>query len=263
MGETREHLEAMMAARRADGLDASAAWHDVRRCFGDADTIGRELAREWERAPRHETEGTPLSNREKVLIVVGSLASGLLFFLILTAVSPWLAARHLQGLFSLVAIPLLWLFMGWQLRKKQGPFTPTKIFALLYGFAVIMAFPLRYQFAGALRGTHWETLLNAPRSPHFDFVVMVVCLFLALGRKRENKKVLPWRRWGRYSSNPIGTEDEYHFNISFGRILGTAIPCVSALLSALLVGSVSSMVPSLAICLGVVAMNVAIGRWLR
>lgn len=64
-----------MSARRADGMDENDAWQSARNSFGDADAMGRELAREWKRAPRVETVGTPLTKHEtgKIMDVRASI----------------------------------------------------------------------------------------------------------------------------------------------------------------------------------------------
>jgi uncharacterized membrane protein len=81
LAETRCHLEAMLAARRIDGITESAAWEDVQRSFGDPEQIGRDLAREWNRDPHFETIGKPMTQREKAVKVIGgSSYHGLLLY---------------------------------------------------------------------------------------------------------------------------------------------------------------------------------------
>jgi len=101
LDETREHLEAMMTARRADGMEENEAWGSAHNAFGDAEMVGRELAREWKRAPRVETVGTPLSKREKLKKSMGPLLLSFVGCPLVLSLMSWLEQYHLQNLLLL------------------------------------------------------------------------------------------------------------------------------------------------------------------
>lgn len=207
IGETRAHLEAMIAARRAGGQSEAQAWQSAREAFGDAKTTGAELAREWKRAPRVETEGTPLSRREKIALLtpflVRCFAVWALVLLSFAGLGRLSSAN--QGLILIAWIPLIF---GFQLRRQRGkgrPITPSRI--AWFGGAALLSLGLGIyqQFESELHGTSTEIFLQAWAVPLF-MLTMAAILFWA---KLEARHVFPWRYLPRYPSNPIGAEQEY------------------------------------------------------
>jgi hypothetical protein len=122
--ETRGHLEAMIAARRADGMDEGAAWESTRRNFGDAAQIGGALATEWKRAPRFETLGTPLTVGEKVEKVVFSMGNALAFGLTFVLLKPWLEANHVVNTFLLATMICSVIFRTRRLIEAKNLLRP-------------------------------------------------------------------------------------------------------------------------------------------
>lgn len=253
LDETRGHLEAMIAARRADGMDEIAAWHSARNAFGDAEIVGRELAREWHRDPRIETVGTPLSEAAKRRKIAGFFPVLLIFPLAYPLVT-WLDNRHLAGAFFLMFAPLMLGYSIWRQRRQGLPFTLSAIAGMLISFVFLLGLALQIQFDAQLRDTPLQAALDA----YFAPIIAVVGLITMFFQREQNKKVYPWRAGRLYATNPVAAEDNYRLSLRLCFIGFTAIQCFSVLWMWPFFG-----IWTLLGCLGVVTFNLLVWRWIR
>jgi hypothetical protein len=225
LAETRSHLEAMVAARRADGMDEATAWQSAMRDFGDPGEIGGELHKEWNRDPHYETVGTAMTAREKTTKIAGGLAIGFPLFLITQYIASQLHERHLLGIACLFASCFFtWLLVS-NYRKKGIPFTPALKFLLLNIFLFPASMGALNQFTSQLKAMGLAQF--------FILVLPIVFTMSSLGAvlwiKSEAGKTLPWRRSPRYEANPIAAEDAFNFGPTLGLTLYTAITCIYSL----------------------------------
>lgn len=224
LAEARGHLEAMLAANRADGWGETAAWQKTARDFGDADQIGRDLAREWKRAPRVETVGASLTQAEKVAQIVRLvpwMIAGIGFF----ALFPWMAQHHLTGAFYLLMAPTGFLRAFWDFHHTGQPLNAESLFLPVLMCVVISAGGL--QIVG--EGTSWGMALARVFDVYLGPVFVAAFLVGAVWLKRGAKQNKSWRYLPRYNSNPIGAEEEY-FNSTPGLLVGAVVGSVGGLM---------------------------------
>ncbi len=219
IGETRDHLEAMIAARRADGMDENAAWQSTQSAFGEAEMVGRELAREWKRV---ETVGTPLSKLEKRKLLTRYLLIGLVFYPLMMLAVFGLLMHHLGGLLIVLAPVVLIIQIHWH-RKGDVPFTPSGIISMFVGCGILFIMGLKFHFQSEYPGLQLISNFLTCVSP----LMFGALLLLAVLLKREEKTTRPWRALQRYASNPIGAEEEYQFGPNLFFLIGLLIGCMA------------------------------------
>ncbi len=225
LGETREHLDAMMVARRADGMAENDAWHSARQAFGDAEAIGRELAREWERAPRVETVGTPLSKREKLILFARPVALSILVygFFMPSMINASFKSYWVNGLLAVITFGCAGY--GFKSgRRGGGKWTPATAFNWALCILSLLWANLHLTFGSQLRGTSWETI-----SQNYPSVMLPLFLAASFWLKRETNTTLPWRTMPRYAQNPIAAEETFRLSPKIGAVMGLAMGCMGNL----------------------------------
>lgn len=254
LAETRSHLEAMMLARRADGMDEGDAWRSARNAFGDADPIGRELAREWKRAPRVETVGTPLSRREKIVSFTRPVALSA-FFLALFSIgnAPQFQGQWRDVIYAFMTLAVVVLGL-WRWRKRGGQWSfPLACF--LAGGSVAFAGVYLDSILGIQsHGTRWNTIFQL--WPYLSFVLMAIAIPWF---PRTIKTAFPWRRMPLYAQNPIAAEELYRLSPKIQLLSMTVTGC---LLWLFMGWQFLGFRVAAAFCLGEVALAYLYARWL-
>lgn len=232
--ELREHLRALVAARQSQGLDERAAWISAQTAFGEASEIGRELARQWKRAPRYETRGTSLSKREKGLKFARIMSLGAIYYLSVMATMTYLEKHGWETAF----LPLLSIFAFgfgfWQWRRKGGIFTPATLFLQIAMAANLIWLNFHIIVTRAVLATpasrrNFDSGL-IDRINIFWIPIFLVLLFVGMvWLKREEKMTKPWRQSARYAQNPVAAEEEYRLSAPLGLALGTTMSCIGSL----------------------------------
>ena len=223
LAEVRAHLEAMIEARRADGINAERALENALEGFGSSEQIGRELLDEWARGPRMEVRGTPLSKREKLKLLGRPFVFVLIYYPLVTWILPqYVDETKLDLLFSIVAM-LCFAFGGWRwLRERNGKLSAAQkslfavctfqaLMSIIYLNRRLMPFDVDRYFANYL----WISLPLLIGS-------LVWC-------QRERKTNPPWRTLKTYQANPIATEERFRLSGLIGLIMGATMGVMSML----------------------------------
>jgi hypothetical protein len=213
--EMRAHLYAMLAARVSDGLSEAVAWKQTQAAFGEGTEIGRDLAEEWIRKPRIETQGAPLSRREKALLIARPLATMLVTFPLVYGALTYSRAYGLESIAFLVTIAVLLAFGVRQARRHQMPWTPTA--------KSIMGLICAHVFMSWLNLTTAPFISSGPFRNAFSLwnvVFMVGCIVLAIRARRETNTLRPWRSLPQYGQSPVAAEQAYRLSPRIGVVLG-------------------------------------------
>ncbi len=254
LDETKSHLEAMIAARRADGMDENEAWRDARNAFGEAETIGRELAREWNRAPRVEKVGTPLSKREKLWMFARPTALFLLFYGFFSLMDG-VRAQSRQGadaLYTLITFGCGAVGL-WRWRRAGGKWTSTTI-AVVALFILGWLWVYSGLFDSPLRSPFWSAIPTI-----FIFGMIIVLCVAYAGVKRTNRTAFPWRQTPQYRQNPIKAEELYRLS---PRIQLVSMTMTGCLLWLLLGWKYFGFAFAVGFCVGEIALAYLYARWL-
>lgn len=254
IGETRAHLEAMIAARKSDGMDENAAWQSASRAFGDAETIGRELAREWKRDPRVETVGTPLTKKEKLWMFARPVTLFLLCYGFLSLMDV-VRAQSRQGADAIY--PLITFSCGavvlWRWRREGGKWTSARIagWALL-----ILGWLWIYSglFGSTLRSPLWSAI---PVILIFGMIIVLCIIYI--GVKRSVKTAFPWRQMPQYAQNPIKAEELYRLGPRIQLVSMTTSGC---LLWLFMGWKYFGFALAAGFCIGEIALAYLYARWL-
>ena len=223
LAEVRAHLEAMIEARRADGMNADGAMENALQGFGTAEQIGRELLDEWARGPRMEVRGTPLSKREKwrqVAPVVGA-------FLVLYPLMLWLQQQmqgwKWQGVATSAFMMVCFTTGMWRSQKAtRWMERPAHRF---------LALVCVLQMVGAILYLNRD-VMPAGTNRVFEIGMPILGLLMLIGLVwlvRERKTNPPWREIATYQANPIATEERYRLGSRTGLIMGATMGIMSTL----------------------------------
>lgn len=229
LAETRAHLEAMMSARRADGMEQNEAWHSARQAFGEAQSIGRDLAREWRRSPRVETVGTPLSKHEKLRLFAfpATLALFIFVFSMLGLTDERWKSYWINGIIALITFGCAgYGFRSW--RRAGGQWTPAIAFNWTLCVLQLLWANLYLTFGSQSLGASGESVSPFWLLAMFPLALLPFSILASVWLKRENKRgntPFPWRQTSRYAQNPIAAEEIYRLAPKVGLVKGAALGC--------------------------------------
>ena len=258
LAEVRAHLEAMIEARRADGMSAERATEEALQGFGAAELIGRELLDEWARGPRMEARGTPMSRREKVKVSVRLFIAAL----VLRPLMEWLLPRLEGWEWEGVAKTSFWVmclaYGMWHSQKTlRWIEKPACRFVVIVNVMHILVVLILCNFVSVPASHAW--LLSILSSSWILIYLLLSTIGLAWYR-RERKVNPPWRDMMSYRTNPVATEDRYRLNELSAFTLSWSIGALSTLwLVGVSYGSVGGLI-------GIAALLSSYGllyRWIR
>ncbi len=243
LAEARAHLNAMVEAKRADGLDEEAAWQSAMSEFGEPREVGRALWKGWANSGQLESEGEPLSARDVVRKFGWRLAVGLSFYCALMLISPepWWRTP-----FSVVFGTLCFGFGIYRSRRQGMQWTPSNIAATVFGVVQLLLILAQLQWA-QVRLSTWGT-----------FGMLGCWVFWWWLYKRDLTK-RPWQAAPNYKQNSIAAEQEYRISPLFGWIAGSAMGCAGMLIIG---AQFFSLTQRLLICVFDLVFSLVGGFWL-
>jgi len=234
--EARAHVQSMVEARRADGMDELAAWDSALANFGDPQEVGRALWREWASSGQLESEGAPLSKWDLVrrYLLRDGWSYGIAFLIPAAIVvgANWPYFGVILIFFGVILTLSLFGFLTWALVRYQrsgGKWTPSVV--LSYGFTVLIILNGATFFIGAqsFRATPISHLSQQANS----LLVFGLFVYQFFSYKLDLPK-RPWRLSSfaaRHKGSPVAAEQEYRFTyrLNFGiGIVSSGVLALSA-----------------------------------
>ena len=254
LAEVRAHLEAMIEARRADGMSAQSAMENAMGIFGAADEIGRELLDEWARGPRMEVRGTPLSKREKcrqiALMIVWPCVVFPLFQWLQQQIHGWQWEGMAESAFVILCFTL-----GMWRSQRSGRWLerPVYRFTAVVNMVHIMFVVIHFNRSAMP--------FSAQSALEIWMPIYGVCSLIGLvWWLRERKTNPPWRYMTTYQANPVATEERYRLKQNSGLIISGAVITLSALW---LNWNLFGLIYGVAISLVLLGLYTLLYRWIR
>jgi len=256
--EARAHVQSMVEARRADGMDEVAAWEEALRDFGDPQEVGRALWREWASSGQLESEGAPLSKRDLVWQYLLRMRWMIPFIVLLLStpkrVWDWHYTVLLLEIFSLGSFA--WGL--WRHQRGSGQWRTSEVLSYSFVALLILNSLAHFAFRGVTSALPVEHLLDQSLLPLMGgFGVLQLCFY-----KRE----LPQRPWrfgpyaARYKQSPVAAEQEYRLHPLLGSVMGITVACVVALAQSLLLSHFTT-IPL--ICAVLLVVGIGLTFWLK
>ena len=218
VAEAHAHLQAMVAARRADGLGETAAWNAVLSEFGAAPEVGRALREQWASSGQLECEGAPLSKRQLIGKMAPPLLVALGFYLLLLSVphESWESAWA-GPLYALLTLGVGG-FGLWRARRLGMKWTPATIANCAFCVLMMLNAIVLVGWGDALNSSQW--------SDKYPWAMLcVVALFALISRALRGRErgARPWRVAANTASNPVAAEQEFRLYPRLSFALGAAM----------------------------------------
>lgn len=256
--EARAHVQSMVEARRADGMDEVAAWEEALRDFGDPQEVGRALWREWASSGQLESEGAPLSKRDLVGWYLMRLMWTIPFLLfIISAPNRALSWYYVMPFLVMSAIGSSGWGL-WRYRRDGGQWTTSVV--LSYSFIALM-------LLNCLAHVAFRGISSAVPLEHWlDQTLPLLGIGFGVLRLYYYKRDISQRPWrfgpyaARYKQSPVAAEQEYRLDPLLFFMMGIAFACVSILAMGIQFFGVTL---ALLICSALIIGSLGLAFWLK